>query len=549
MMRSVSTLLPRLRRRALLEFDLLQWRAQVAALAATTPPQPTAGTVLICELMALYATIKVEALLATALREKGHGIAVLLPARNGTVERIHRAAGPTTFYYLSDLTSNEDRLSCRQQAAGIVATTSDINALIDLEVDGYRVGRNALSSAIRRLRAGRLDNGDAYHQSLVESCLAESLLTRLAATRLMEEVKPVFGLFNERGYTPAGEIFDACLLHGAAGIQWFGAPQSDSLIYKRYTLATRDTHPFALGQDTWNELKASDFPPAEEERTMQLLARNYAQGAWFNRQQLQEGKTVFDVAETRRRLGVAEGRKVAVIFAHILYDATFFYGTSLFPDYEAWLIETVRCAVANPAMDWIVKVHPVNVWRSRMDGTPMEQLESLAIDRAIGKLPPHVRLMRADTDINTYSLFGAVDYGLTVRGTIGMELPCFGIPTVTAGTGRYSGAGFTVDPATADEYRALLARLQDVPKLDQHAMRLARRYLWGTFFRRPIPMQSFVLDFNADRLGLPDLRVDTTVAPTVQSSGRFLDDLIRISGWLAGETTSDLLRAEDQHAR
>src|SRR3546814_9623295 len=136
---------------------------------------------------------------------------------------------------------------------------------------------------------------------------------------------------------------------------------------------------------------------------MQLLARNYAKGAWFNRQQLQEGKLIFDVAETRRKLGVTEGRKVAVVFAHILYDATFFYGESLFSDYEAWLIETVRSAIANPALDWIIKVHPVNVWRSKMDGAPMEQLECIALNRVFGNLPPHVRILPADTPINTRS--------------------------------------------------------------------------------------------------------------------------------------------------
>jgi hypothetical protein len=298
------------------------------------------------------------------------------------------------------------------------------------------------------------------------------------------------------------------------------------------------------GTDTWEVLQQGGFSAAEEERIMQLLARNYAKGAWFNRQQLQEGKAIFDATETRRKLSVTEGRKIAVIFAHILYDATFFYGESLFPDYEAWLIETVRCAIANPELDWIVKVHPVNVWRSKMDGAPMEQLESLAIKRAFGQLPAHVRILPADTSINTYSLFGTIDYGLTVRGTIGMELPCFGIPTVTAGTGRYSGAGFTIDPRTPEEYRATLAHLHEVPALDRHAARLARLYLWGTFFRRPIPMQSFLLDFSANRYGLPDLVADTSINPAVQSSGHFLDDMEDIAGWLDKGTASDLLLRE-----
>lgn len=545
-MNVLSKLFSRVKTRALLEFDALQWRAQVASLSEKHEPAQPAGTVLLCELMANYASIKVEILLAAALRQRKYKVTVLLPGPNRMVERLHTAAGPTTFYYLCDLTSADQRAACRQQAEEIVAQAVSLNALFDIEIDGFRIGRNALSTVIRRLRAGQLDSTNPAHRSLTIDCLAESLLTRLAAQRLLDTAKPTLTLFNERGYTPAGEIFDACLLRGVDCVQWFGAPQSDSLIYKRYTLTTRDRHPLALGADTWQALQQGEFPAAEEERIMQLLARNYAKGAWFNRQQLQEGKAIFDSAETRRQLGVAEGRKIAVIFAHILYDATFFYGESLFPDYEAWLIETVRCAIANPELDWIVKVHPVNVWRSKMDGAPMEQLESLAIKRAFGELPQHVRILPADTSINTYSLFGTIDCGLTVRGTIGMELPCFGIPTVTAGTGRYSGAGFTIDPPTADDYRATLARLHEVPRLDKAATRLARLYLWGTFFRRPIPMRSFLLDFSANRYDLPDLAADTSVNPVVQTSGHFLEDMDSISGWLTKGKASDLLLQESQ---
>ncbi len=192
-----------------------------------------------------------------------------------------------------------------------------------------------------------------------------------------------------------------------------------------------------------------------------------------------------------------------MIFSHILYDATFFYGDSLYPDYASWLVETVRAAVANPQIHWVVKVHPVNVWRSKMDSAPLEQLEARLLREAFGELPPHVTIMPADTDVNTYALFQTIDYGLTVRGTVGMELPCYGIPTVTAGTGRYSGRGFTMEPATPADYQALLARLHAVPRLDARTVALARRYASGTFFLRPARMDSARLLFNHPS-SLPD---------------------------------------------
>jgi hypothetical protein len=63
-----------------------------------------------------------------------------------------------------------------------------------------------------------------------------------------------------------------------------------------------------------------------------------------------------------------------------------------------------------------------------MDGVPMEQIEAQVLKREFGELPAHVSLMPANTEINTYSLFDAIDFGLTVRGTIGMELPALVYP-------------------------------------------------------------------------------------------------------------------------
>jgi len=47
-----------------------------------------------------------------------------------------------------------------------------------------------------------------------------------------------------------------------------------------------------------------------------------------------------------------------------------------------------------------------------------------------------------DTKISTLSLYRFADDGVTVRGTPGLEIACFGKPAFTAGTGTYAGLGF-----------------------------------------------------------------------------------------------------------
>ena len=174
---------------------------------------------------------------------------------------------------------------------------------------------------------------------------------------------------------------------------------------------------------------------------------------------------------TRRRsrdeivaeLGLDPSRRTAVLFSHVLWDANMFYGRDLFADQEEWFVESVRAACANDRVNWVVKLHPANVWKRRRDRAEGELTELAAIRDAIGELPPHVHLLAPDNEISTWSLFDVTDWGLTIRGSIGFELPCFGTPVLTAGTGFYSGRGFTVDSATADEYLARLASIEEIP--------------------------------------------------------------------------------------
>lgn len=494
--------------------------------------------------MSTVATAKVEALFVVALRHHGYRPVVLLRHRAPIFERIFRAVGPVRFVYLDDVLTPDLRQRASARADFLLADLKDTASFLALEERGFRVGRNVLSLVLREFRHGRLDFKDANQMARTREVLTESLATIAALDGLLDDIAPALAVFNERGYTPGGEVFDACHLKGIDTVQWLGAPQSDCLLFKRYSLANRGVHPLALSDETWTRLHAQPWTKAAEDQLMGKLRSHYKSGAWFNRQKLQEGKAIKSKNAVCDQLRLDPSRKTAVIFCHILYDATFFYGESLFPDYETWLVETVQGAIANPALNWVIKVHPVNVWRSKMDRSAIEQLEMRALRAAFGDLPEHIRFIPADTDINTFSLFGAIDYGLTVRGTIGLELPCFGIPVVTAGTGRYSGRGFTIDPETPDQFRRTLATLHKVPPLSEAVTRMARRYAYGTFFLRPTPMESFQLDFRGSALKCPDLTINVDLRNGDPDAFCAAPDMVAIARWMAEERTDDLLTRE-----
>jgi hypothetical protein len=492
--------------------------------------------------MTMVATAKMESLIAGLLALKGYRALILLQATNRRIEEIFRAAVPDArFIYMAELVGAAQIDAARRCAADIMSNLRSLQDLIAYELDGYRVGRNVLSIVLRELRAGRINDSDLRHRELSFETLVQSLAAKQAITWILKEYAPEIAIFNERGYTPAGEIFDGCVLGGVDTIQWCGAPQSECLLYRRYDRDTRGEHPLTLSRRTWQTLQQMRWTPQDEQAVIDRIEAEYTSGAWCSKQQQQDGKKIFASEVVRKTLDLDPGKKTAAIFCHILYDATFFYGDNLFDDYEQWLVETVRAAIANPSLNWIVKVHPVNVWRSRMDGAALVQMEAERLAREFGPLPSHVKLIGADTGISTFSLFGVIDYGLTVRGTIGLELPCFGIPVVTAGTGRYSGKGFTIDPSTREQYSALLAKLHDVPRLADKAVRLARLHYYGSFELMPVPMRSFLLDYNAVvRDGMPPL---PDVVMKRRADERLLEseDFGRLVHWMTATKEPELL--------
>lgn len=540
-MRSRRSLWRRVGTRLSVERHLWNWRRLLAPLRATAAPSAERA-VLFCDLMAMLATAKVEALMAGLLRLKGYRTIVLLEKPERAIEQIFRAAAADAeFIYLSSAIGAEETAATERDAAAILARADSLQGVVEFEIDGFRIGRNVQSMVLRHFRVGRLDDDNPQHREATQRTLARSLAVKAFVTRMLTERSIDVAVFNERGYTPAGEVFDGCITAGIDVMQWCGAPQADCLIFRRYDRETRSEHPLTLSDDMWRRLLGIPWTVESERAVIERIAANYGSGAWYNRQQLQDGKVVLSPDGVRQSLGLDPSKKTAVIFTHILYDATFFYGESLFEDYEQWLVETVRAAIANPRLNWVVKVHPVNVWRSRMDGAELVQLEAEALHRAFGELPKHVTLMAADTPVNTFSLFEVADYGLTVRGTIGMELPCFGIPVVTAGTGRYSGRGFTLEPGNREEYAALLATLHDVPRLDNEAIRHARLHYHGALNLRPVPIRSFIFDYHAGKKQGAVQAYDVVL--TRKADKKLLDtnDLGRLIKWLTESKAPELL--------
>lgn len=415
-------------------------------------------TLMISCLATIIATAKFESLISYYLKRRGYKVYVLLPSQNKDIERIFSAFGQVTFLYLDKFSTQS--LVSRKTIDNLFSSEINRKDFLNFEIDGVRIGKNTLSKTVRHFRIGQIDWDSNEHIEYLKNVIFDSLFTINAFKQILLIHKFDKAIFSERGYTPSGEIFDLCILNNIDVIQWISSPTPDSFAFKRYNLYNKNMHPLSMSKYNFDKLTVNRALINTSTSILSYLEKLYSTDGTYNYQELNNGKKIIsDVDSLNNFFGFINKNKIAVIFCHILYDATFFYGESIYENYQTWLIETVRIAIDNSNVNWIIKVHPVNVWRSKMDGVIMEQLEKRILEDHFGVLPSHIKFLSADTPLNTFSLFKYIDFGLTVRGTVGIELPCFDIPVITSGTGRYDNMGFTIDADSKEKYEYYLMNL------------------------------------------------------------------------------------------
>jgi hypothetical protein len=400
--------------------------------------------------------------------------------------------------------------------------------------------RTAVSNALRQLRTGALDLRSPEVRRILASQLASTMASATAAKTILQQIRPQLMLSFDVEYTPGSELFDRCMENGVQVVTYREGHKNDTLILKRYSPHNRVQNPVSLSEESWEVVRTMAWGDARRDELVEELHKNYASGNWYGVSGTQFDTRLMDANPIRERLGVSPGKKTAFIFPHIPWDASFRWGRDLFRDHEEWLMETVRAACSNDKVDWVIKIHPANTGKQLKGKYLGEPAEVAALRSRFGKLPPHVVLIPADSDVSTYSLFALMDYCVTVRGTVGIEAASFGIPVITAGTGRYERKGFTIDPESREQYLDRLARIQEIPRLSPAERELAERYAYGIFFLRPFPLRAISLEFSKD-YGAENGFTRARINIASQDGWREASDLKAFAHWINDSRNPDFL--------
>lgn len=413
---------------------------------------------------------------------------------------------------------------------------------------GIPIGEIALSTYTRYHGTGVID---LARKDVVDG-LREWLMLLCQVGAIAEYVYDQYdvkSLFTaEIFFEEYGAFYYVALSKALNIIKFTGTVRDNAIILQHMTKSNDRQHHAALTQSTWK--KVCQLPFGEKERA--ALTQNFADrysSKWHRSKRNAMNTMIMPVEEARQILNIKQGRKVAVIYSHILYDSLYFFGTDLFEDYAQCLVETVRAACANTNVDWLVKVHPSNLWRGEMNSLLKGKYEEeQLINKAIGKLPAHVRIIAADTRINPYTWFQLADYGITVRGTAGLEMAAMGKIVVTAGTGRYEGNGFTIDPKDKAEYRETLQNIHRLPPLSPDQVMLAQRYAHALFVLKPFSLISLIPQLKA---GVKKVLAsdDLCYFPCRIEGDKLPRDLVVFSNWAKDVESLELINGLEDYSR
>lgn len=418
---------------------------------------------------------------------KGYRLVVLTRRASAIQNKYYWLFGCKRFLFIDDFFKKK-RLpkELRRQLDEIFHSADVKSALLNFHYNGLPVGRITLSGYSRYHFRGHVDFHSLTEMKGLRKLFCKNLMYACYAKDFLE--RPDIYITSEAFHDEHGIFYYYMLNRDVNVIKMNLSVMDECMIVQKRNQTNDGMHHNMVTKTTFDHIQADKDIKVESVRA--FVESNFADrySAKWHLSKRNFRNTVFaDRQQIIKEYGLDPGKKIAVIFSHVLYDTLYFFEKEIYQDYTAWLIDTIQTAIQNDHVNWLLKLHPSNSWRGEFHNES-EYEEVRIIKKAFGQLPDHVKLVYPSTMINPLSWIKHADFGITVRGTIGMEMPCFGRHVITAASGRYTHLGFTIDPEDKEKYRDTLRNLQAIPSMTDDQIRLALYYYYTIFALKPLQL-------------------------------------------------------------
>lgn len=345
---------------------------------------------------------------------------------------------------------------------------------------GVDVGMLAWSSLIRHMKGHLIEKKDVKpeHEELLRRYFYAGLVNTYIADKVIREMKPV-AVFSSHGvYVDYSPPILLAYLKGIKTIIW-SSGFKDFLHYFTVPKKPNKLEFRGITDEEWKKRLSVPLTEEENEILDRYIHHRFNKG---NKRDFLNVTLPEPPEELRKKLGFDNGKPVACLFCHVSWDLSFDLSRMIFDNANQWLSESMKAVFEIKDVNWIIRVHP----GEKVSGSLYTNDDY--IREHFNEIPPHVKILWSDSDINSLGLYKLIDVGITLFGTMGAELPLLGKPVISGGEAHFTNKGFTIDAKSREEYFELLKNIPSIPKLSADVIETARKYAYSYFIQRQIPI-------------------------------------------------------------
>jgi hypothetical protein len=353
-----------------------------------------------------------------------------------------------------------------------------IEALLRFEWKNLSLGAYAVPAARWRLRSHQIEQHPDGH-AVLSGFIRSGAVWASGMERILDEFKPdvlvmLNGLFMEERVTWA-----LAQARGLRCVFFERGRDAGTVFFSQGQSAPR--YDVSRG---WEMVQTVPFPEEERARARAVIERRrrgeqLVETYWRERES--------DGGKISSQLGLPVGAPLAVLYTNVVWDTAMQDRDTIFDGMTAWLRHTIEIFRCHPEWMLVIRVHPAE---SQVAGRESYERVGDWVRREFDDVPDNIRIVLPETPIDSYALMSMAQVGLVYASTAGLELAVEGTPVVVAGDAHYRHKGFTHDPASVEEYDAMITTLMQGRRAiaREQQVDLALRYSHLFFLRRMYPM-------------------------------------------------------------
>ena len=371
------------------------------------------------------------------------------------------------------------KLSAYQRAedkAGVMAVVEhlDDQAWQLYEYDNLVFGKWARDSVMNMYMLGRLDSTKGVASS-GRNFIYNGLLLYRAYQRILKQFHPDRVITHDGTYLMWVLLDSLAERQGIPYFTYYSGDRKDTWHYVRNGISLQwDPSP---AWDTWCQTELSEAQ--NNHLDTYLTDRQTGKAFVLNPVPQVEGEN-FDLKKLLSQLD--PDKPIVLLAGNVIWDAASLNKERFFSSQLEWVSKTISFFASHPEIQLVVKPHPSET-NPKIPHTQHALLAEL--DRLQINIPANVILLPPNTKISAYDLYPRCKLGIVWTSKVGLELPMLGIPVIVAGRSPYCGKGFTIDPASSDEYfERILCHVykEDDSSEIRERIRLSRSYFYLYYF-------------------------------------------------------------------